>query len=1074
MTPLLGSQLATYAHRCRSSSPLETPKLALLSEVLGQAMDHTNAITPTRTRIQLSDSLKRDAKGAVKTAVELLGVAASMTQNVPYLGIISGALTELLKIENEIDTLKSDWRLVMSLAKHIKSIIDRVRAQCEKLGADGDVLPEGLLEPLIELERCILTALEVLNTCKVGSKRFRDRARVYLNRSDLAGNVKQCRTDMEAALNLFNTKLHIIHTFKLDEMLSRGSIARPSLVVPPIPISLPPPPAIFHGRALETDHIVDLIFGKPPARVAVLGSGGIGKTSIALTVLHRPEIKEHFDDGRFFMSCEAVSTGDGVIQELLKTFRLAVDAQSRITPRDLLLSHLRALPRGILCLDNLETPWDADASSVESLLADIVSLSHFSLLVTTRGGDRPRGVAWTQPFLPEITPLTLEAALDTWNAICGSHNDYSELLVKAVDLVPLAVTLLAQLALTETSEVLYSRWELEETRLLQSTRGPEHRLNSVDRSIMLSLTSPVLRDKEDVLNFFSILCTLPQGLPESRIPAFVDAYASLLPDLRRSIAILKQCSLVYTSEDCFLRVLSPIRHYIQSHYPCSGVSFATLTDVYCSLIESCPDGEGSYIVYARAMVQPELINISAILDLSLSREVHVIYRSLNVIASFSHIRDALYVYSTTLASRAIAYAERHAPEVEASLWQSMGDTLRFQQQFNEALLALSKALELSRMEDNQEAEANNSLRLGRLYNDLMIKHEEAEKFLLSALDLYTKLEIPLGRARALRELGELYICARDGHHTRYDETERVLQAALDIYEQIGDKRGKADVLISLGRLDLWQRGRLDEAKAALTIALDINDRIDFPSGKANAMAELAAVYARLHCEQEAEAMLLSALDICRQLNNSLGQANSLKDLGELYQNQKLHDKAVHALQAAIKLYDNIGNHLGQAGSLLALGRSYLNLAHLADAEHSIESALALFRDINDRLWELITLFELADLRRLQNRHEEACNTLQWAHDIAAEVVDLEAQGVALERLGRVHTECGELDLAQGCFEDALQLFERSESSKNADIARARIEALHLERQTIAGQDKISQPNSHRSRDAEGSVVVKGE
>ena len=48
----------------------------------------------------LSDGLKKDAEGAMKTAVELLGVAASMTQNVPYLGIISGALTELLKIQN--------------------------------------------------------------------------------------------------------------------------------------------------------------------------------------------------------------------------------------------------------------------------------------------------------------------------------------------------------------------------------------------------------------------------------------------------------------------------------------------------------------------------------------------------------------------------------------------------------------------------------------------------------------------------------------------------------------------------------------------------------------------------------------------------------------------------------------------------------------------------------------------------------------------------------------------------------------------------------------------------------------
>lgn len=48
----------------------------------------------------LSDNLKKDAKGALKTAVELLSVAASMTQNVPYLGIISSALAEFRKIQD--------------------------------------------------------------------------------------------------------------------------------------------------------------------------------------------------------------------------------------------------------------------------------------------------------------------------------------------------------------------------------------------------------------------------------------------------------------------------------------------------------------------------------------------------------------------------------------------------------------------------------------------------------------------------------------------------------------------------------------------------------------------------------------------------------------------------------------------------------------------------------------------------------------------------------------------------------------------------------------------------------------
>ncbi|KZV60037.1 TPR-like protein [Peniophora sp. CONT] len=818
----------------------------------------------------------------------------------------------------------------------------------------------------------------------------------------------------------------------------------------PIPVSLPPPPAIFHGRAREVDHIVNLILDKPPARVAVMGSGGIGKTSIALTVLHRPEVEERYGEGRYFMSCEAVYTADGVLQELLKTFRLASDAQSRISPRDLILSHLRVLSPGILCLDNLETPWDADALGVESLLADIASLSHFALLVTTRGGAPPRGVLWTQPFLAEITPLTLEAALDTWDDICGSHDGYSELLVQAVDLVPLAVTLLAQLALTETSEVLWGRWELEQTRLLQTARGPEHRLNNVERSIVLSLTSPILRDKEGVLNFFSVLCTLPQGIPESRTSVFADAYASLLPDLRRSIAILKQCSLAYTSEDHFLRVLSPIRHYIQSHYPCSNVTFAILADIYCSLVESCPDVEVSYMLDARASIQPELINIPAILELSLSRKMGDIRRILEDIMHFSAICNCLYAYNTTIVSKALVYVKQAAPELEASLWSSLGHTLVFQEKYGEALSALLKARELVDITSDQVTEAKNLLRLGSL-SRLTGKNDEAERFLNSAIDLYAKLGMPLGRARALRELGAVYGRARNHND---DETEHVLQSALDIYEELGDAQGKADTLLTLGYLDV-ERGRLDEAKTALTIALALDDKIDYPMGKACVITALASVYVRLHREEEAEAMLYSALNIYHKLNHSLGRANVLRELGALYRSQKLHEKAVHALQTSIELYDNIGDHYSRAVCWQLLGRVYLDSAQLDDAERSLESALALHRDTYDRCWEAITLLDFGRLRRLQHRYGEACDTLQSAHDIAAEVADLNTQGRALLHFGRIHRNCGEFDTAQRSFEDALQLFERAESSKNADIARAKIETLRIVRPFFEEQDSIS-------------------
>ena len=56
-------------------------------------------------------------------------------------------------VVQEVDTLDEDWRLVMTFAQQIKSVVHQVYAQCEKLGPGAGALLQGFLEPLAELER---------------------------------------------------------------------------------------------------------------------------------------------------------------------------------------------------------------------------------------------------------------------------------------------------------------------------------------------------------------------------------------------------------------------------------------------------------------------------------------------------------------------------------------------------------------------------------------------------------------------------------------------------------------------------------------------------------------------------------------------------------------------------------------------------------------------------------------------------------------------------------------------------------------------------------------------------------
>ena len=87
-----------------------------------------------------------------------------------------------------------------------------------------------------------------------------------------------------------------------------------------------------------------------PARIAILGPGGYGKTTLASAVLTHERVREHFGEARYFVSCESTFSSEALLIELGKTLGVLTG------PPNALWSRICAMlsTRSILCLDNFE------------------------------------------------------------------------------------------------------------------------------------------------------------------------------------------------------------------------------------------------------------------------------------------------------------------------------------------------------------------------------------------------------------------------------------------------------------------------------------------------------------------------------------------------------------------------------------------------------------------------------------------------------------------------------------------------------------------------------------------------
>ncbi|KAJ6550860.1 P-loop containing nucleoside triphosphate hydrolase protein [Mycena vulgaris] len=556
-------------------------------------------------------------------AVDSLGILCD-TFKTPFLQAMCITTRSLL---SSVQTVKKNKNECIELMEKIHEVVYVVIDLHVKSG--GEELPSTILNQMGEFTE----TLHKIHTF-VDSQQEKSRLKQFFRQSEMSALLKDCTQGLQQALEIF--KVHRIHL--IPEVINMGKYAqkrhqevleliqtlsdtassdRASSIITGFSGSqnssnslslLPSEPKIFHGRESEVSDVLHLFHREPP-RIAILGAGGMGKTSLARAVLHHAEIASRYDQHRFFLACDSVSTKSELVS--LIGIHLGIKPEKDLTRN--ILRHLSSSPASLLILDNLETSWELLEArrNIEGLLSLLADIQHLALIITMRGAERPGNVRWTRPFLPPLEPLSQDAARQTFIDIAEDIHNSSDIdrVLSLTGNMPLAINLLSHMVDTEGCTSILDRWEAERTSLI--SEGHDRRSN-LDLSISLSLSSPRITLVPQSKDLLSLLSMLPDGLSDAEL------VHSKLPiqDVLGCKAALLRTSLAY-NELGRVKTLVPIREYMQKSSPPTPHLIHPLLKQFSQLLQlgsSSPNHE--LITHFRS----NFANIQSILQYSLQQE----------------------------------------------------------------------------------------------------------------------------------------------------------------------------------------------------------------------------------------------------------------------------------------------------------------------------------------------------------------------------------------------------------------------------------------------------------------------
>jgi DNA-binding SARP family transcriptional activator len=644
------------------------------------------------------------------------------------------------------------------------------------------------------------------------------------------------------------------------------------------PAQLPADAGSFTGRTDELARLDKVLAGvreDPVPAVAIVGTAGVGKTTLAVHWAHR--LRDRFPDGQLYIDLQGYATVPPLRAiDALGQFLRALGVPPERVPADLqeaagLFRTLSAKRRMLVVLDNARGP-----DQVRPLLPGnpdclvlVTSRDRLDGLVARDGAHRLS----LDVFAPSEAETLLRRTIGAdW--LAGDGDGLAEL-ARLCAYLPLALRIAAANLSGRRIDVgAYARRLRTDGELAAlAVAGDEH--TAVRSAFALSYTS--LPGQAQAL--FRMLGVFPGTELAAQAAAALAGVS--VPRAGRLLEQLAASHLVYEPAPGRYRCHDLLRHYATELSAAESEADRTaavgrLYEWYLAAVDQAarllypemvrlpyaPAGEPpspGWTDPAEALgwLEQERPNlVRAVQSVAAHGPRPLAYRLADALRGYfqirRHVTDSEAVYR---AGAAAAQAE-HDRLGQAASMLGLADYYRQQHRYPEAIDHFVRAAALGEQAGWPAGQAAALTHLGAVYGETGRLATEVEH-VTRALEIYQRTGNPDGQAACLGNLG--VACFELG---RWAEAADYYTRALELDRAQGSRLGQAYTLNGLGEVFL-ETDRPDQARDCLTEGLALFREVGSPVGESQSLALLAEVHCRTGDYRHAGELAAAAIAVLR-------------------------------------------------------------------------------------------------------------------------------------------------------------------------------------------------------------------